>query len=131
MYTSYVKRLAKKINPEIIHAHDWLTFEAAIEAKKLTGRPMVAHVHATEFDRAGSNDHGNPLIHDIEYHGLMMADRIIAVSGITKDIIVSKYHIPADKVEVVHNSIEPSSLIGGRMVEQDSYLYARSLQQEG
>jgi glycogen(starch) synthase len=131
MYGNYVKRLVKKIKPDVIHAHDWLTLEAGIEAKAVSGRPLVAHVHATEFDRAGSNSHGNPLIHEIEQMGLMMADKIFAVSGITKNIIVEKYNIPANKIEVVHNSIDPSSLAGQKAVEQDSYLYARSLQQEG
>jgi glycosyltransferase involved in cell wall biosynthesis len=67
------------------------------------------HVHATEFDRAGS-EMGNPIVHEIEYQGLMMADRIIAVSNITKSIIVHKYGIPAEKIEVVHNGFDINSL---------------------
>jgi glycogen synthase len=130
-YIHYVSRLAKKVQPQVIHAHDWLTYEAGIEAKRITGAPLVAHVHATEFDRAGSNEHGNPVIHDIELEGFMMADRIIAVSNITKQIIVNRYGIPADKIEVVHNSIDPASMLSHRSVEQNSYLYARTLQQEG
>lgn len=116
--------------PDVIHAHDWLTYEAAMYAKQLSGLPMVAHVHATEFDRAGG-DSGNPLIHEIEYHGLLMADRIIAVSGITKQIIVDKYQIPADKIEVVHNSVDPGGIIAQALSEQTMYTYLRSMQAEG
>ncbi len=105
-YGEYVKKLIKQKVPDIIHAHDWLTFEAAVLAKKLTSRPMIAHVHATEFDRSGEH-HGNPIVHDIEYNGLIMADHIIAVSQATKDLIVREYAIPADKISVVHNSIDP------------------------
>ncbi|MFS8119948.1 MAG: glycosyltransferase family 4 protein, partial [Microcoleus sp.] len=105
-YGEYVQKLVKQKVPDIIHAHDWLTFEAAVLAKKLTSRPMIAHVHATEFDRSGEH-HGNPIVHDIEYNGLLMADHIIAVSQATKDLIIREYAIPADKISVVHNSIEP------------------------
>lgn len=116
--------------PDAIHAHDWLTFEAGIHAKQLSGLPLIAHVHATEFDRAGGG-RGNPLIHEVELHGLLMADRIIAVSGITKQMIVEHYHIPADKIEVVHNSVDQGGIISQPLPEQTLYTYARSLQDEG
>jgi glycogen synthase len=94
-YADQVEKLIrrKKLRPDVIHAHDWLTMEAGARAKMASGRPLVVHVHATEFDRAGGA-YGNPLIHEIEYNGLMMADRILAVSQITKNIIVHEYHIP-------------------------------------
>lgn len=107
-YTKYVERAVKHRSYDAIHAHDWLTLEAGIRAKQITGKPFIAHVHATEFDRAGANS-GNPLVHDIEYNGLMMADTIIAVSDITKQIIVRQYGIPAEKIEVVHNAIDTSA----------------------
>lgn len=128
-YMDYVAHQVKAEPPQIIHAHDWLTYEAGMYAKKLSGAPLVAHVHATEFDRAGG-DSGNPLIHDIEQHGLLMADRIIAVSNATKQIIVDKYHIPADKIEVVHNSID-TDVLHRDPSEQTQYAYVRSLQAEG
>jgi len=106
-YIAHVEKMVKTSDHDAIHAHDWLTFEAGMRAKELTGKPLIAHVHATEFDRSGEH-HGNPLVHDIEYNGLMMADHIIAVSQITKDIIIREYGIPADKIEVVHNSIDPT-----------------------
>ncbi len=129
-YVKFVERLVKRIGtPDAIHAHDWLTMEAGIRAKELTDAPLVVHVHATEFDRAGS-EHGNPIVHEIEYQGLMMADRIIAVSNVTKSIIVHKYGIPADKVEVMHNAIDLEAFkdydYDGR-----TYRYLEALRQEG
>ena len=127
-YITYVKNHVDTLKPDVIHAHDWLTYEAGIAAKRATGAPLVVHVHATEFDRAG-NANGNPIIHEIEYEGLLMADRIIAVSNITKQIIIERYHIPADKIEVVHNSIDCDST---RALEAtDTYLYASSMKREG
>lgn len=129
-YVKFVERLVLKLNPDVVHAHDWLTMEAGMRAKELTGVPLIVHVHATEFDRSGSNS-GNPLVHEIEYQGLMMADRIIAVSNITKDIIVSKYGIPADKVEVVHNAIDVSSFDDGYEYDMRTYKYLEELKKEG
>ncbi|MEO7904326.1 MAG: glycosyltransferase, partial [Candidatus Saccharimonadales bacterium] len=99
-YVKFVEKLVKTSKPDAIHAHDWLTMEAGMRAKQLTDAPLIVHVHATEFDRSGEVS-GNPVVHEIEYQGLMMADRIIAVSAITKAIIVKKYGIPADKIEVI------------------------------
>ena len=86
-YCEFVERYLMEFKPDFVHAHDWLTYEAGILAKKNFGVPLVAHVHATEYDRSGMNG-GNPLIHEIEREGLLLADRIIAVSNITKDINV-------------------------------------------
>lgn len=129
-YIKYVENLTKTLNPDVIHAHDWLTMEAGIRAKTISNAPLVVHVHATEFDRSGS-DSGNPLVHEIEYQGLMMADRIIAVSGITKDIIVRKYNIPADKIEVVHNAIDVDSLNDGYCYDGRTYKYLESMKANG
>ena len=130
-YVKFVERLVQKIDtPDAIHAHDWLTMEAGMRAKELTDAPLIVHVHATEFDRAGSFGTGNPVVHEIEYQGLMMADRIIAVSNITKNIIIHRYGIPADKIEVVYNAIDPNSMVAydydGR-----TYRYLESLRREG
>ncbi len=130
-YVHYVERLVRKIGaPEVIHAHDWLTMEAGVRVKELTDAPLVVHVHATEFDRAGSHNRGNPIIHEIEYNGLMMADRIIAVSGITKNIIIQKYGIPADKIEVIHNAIDVDSFADYEY-DRRTYRYLEMLRNEG
>lgn len=112
-----------------IHAHDWLTFEAGVKAKELTGRPLIAHVHATEFDRAGGN-WGDPVVHEIEQQGLMMADRIIAVSNQTKQLIAHRYGIPADKIEVVHNALDTDAMVG-YTYDTRTYNYLEELKRQG
>lgn len=128
-YVKYVEKLVKTLNPDVIHAHDWLTMEAGMRAKTLTNAPLVVHVHATEFDRAGGT--GSPLVHEIEYQGLMMADRICAVSNITKNIIMEKYGIPGDKIEVVHNAIDAESLNDGYVYDGRTYKYLEAMKDEG
>jgi glycosyltransferase involved in cell wall biosynthesis len=90
---------------DIIHAHDWLTFRAGIEAKRVSGKPLILHVHATQYDQSAGG-HGNPEVREIEYMAFMMADQIFAVSDYTKNVIVEKYGIPGDKIAVVHNSMQ-------------------------
>jgi len=127
-YIEFVESHVKHSKPDAIHAHDWLTIEAGIKAKEITGAPLVVHVHATEFDRAGG--YGNPLVHEIEEQGLLMADRIIAVSEITKGLIVHRYRIPADKVEVMHNAFD-ASVMAGYNYDDQTYKYLEYLKGEG
>jgi glycosyltransferase involved in cell wall biosynthesis len=115
---------------DAIHAHDWLTMEAGVRAKELTDAPLIVHVHSTEFDRSGGNL-GNPIAREIEYQGLIAADRIIAVSAVTKRIIIQQYGIPADKIEVVHNAIDPSSFDDGYEYDRRTYKYLEGLREEG
>lgn len=130
-YVQFVEQLVADNNEfDVIHAHDWLTMEAGVRAKELTDIPLVVHVHATEFDRAGGAS-GNPIVHEIEYQGLMMADRIFAVSNITKQIIVEKYGIPADKIEVVHNAIDVATFDDGYDYDRRTYQYLEGLKSEG
>ncbi len=129
-YTQYVEYLLENDDYDAIHAHDWLTMEAGMRARELRDIPLIVHVHATEFDRAGA-DSGNPIIHEIEYQGLVMADRIIAVSNTTKRVIVENYHIPADKIEVVHNAFDPSSFANdGYLYDQKTFNYLETLKRE-
>ena len=90
---------------DVIHAHDWLTFPAGIAAKMVSGKPLVIHVHATDFDRSGGSV--NPGVYEIEKNGMEYADKIIAVSNLTRNIIIEKYGINPDKVVTVHNAVEP------------------------
>ncbi|HYD03450.1 MAG TPA: glycosyltransferase family 4 protein [Alphaproteobacteria bacterium] len=90
---------------DIIHCHDWMTFPAGIEAKRATGKPLVVHVHATEFDRTGGNS-VNDYISHIEYEGMANADRVVAVSYYTKQKIMQHYSIPAEKITVIHNAVD-------------------------
>lgn len=105
-YAAMGGEVAKQEEFDVIHAHDWLSFLAGVEAKKVSGKPLIVHVHATEFDRCGENI--NKDIYQIEKTGMEAADQIIAVSQFTKDIIVNKYGIDPHKVEVVWNGIEES-----------------------
>lgn len=129
-YVTFVEHLLVEKDIDVIHAHDWLTMEAGIRAKELTGKPLIVHVHATEFDRSGEQS-GNPIVHEIEQTALLMADRIFAVSGITKSIIVHRYGIPADKVEVVYNGVDTKSFDDGYIYDQLTYQYLESLKEEG
>lgn len=129
-YCDFVNQYLKKLKPDIIHAHDWLTFEAGMLAKQNYGLPFVAHVHATEFDRAGMRD-GNPIIHEIEYEGLMMADKIVAVSETTKRIIHEKYRIPLNKINVVYNSLDANYESSDYNFNQNNYNYVNNLKKNG
>ena len=104
-YAYAVSFLAQQEEFDIIHAHDWLTYLGGIALKQLTGKPLVVHIHATEYDRSGENP--NPLIRDIEARGFAEADLIIAVSFYTRAIVVEKYGIPPEKVWAIHNAVLP------------------------
>ena len=128
-YGRFVREFVKNNPPDAIHAHDWLTMEAGIIAKEHSDAPLIVHVHATEFDRSGEQA-GNPLVHEIEQQGLLMADRIIAVSQITKDIIVENYNIPPEKIEVVYNAIDLNDL-PPHEYDRGTYRYLEDLKKDG
>lgn len=104
-YALIASALAASKDFDLIHSHDWLTYPAGIAAKYMSGKPLVIHVHATEYDRSGENV--NPPVYEIEKRGMEEADKIIAVSNFTRNIIIEKYGIPEDKVVTVHNAVEP------------------------
>lgn len=93
---------------DVIHAHDWLCYPAGIAAKEVSGKPLVIHVHATDFDRSGGNV--NPKVFEIEKMGMDAADKIIAVSNLTRNIVIEKYGQNPDKVVTVYNAVEPVSI---------------------
>ncbi len=103
-FTFRAETYARNLRYDIIHAHDWLTYPAGIVAKKISGRKLVSHIHATEFDRAGGP--GDERVHNIEYAGMMIADAVIAVSQFTQELIIDRYHIDTRKIRVVHNAHE-------------------------
>ncbi len=90
---------------DVIHAHDWLTYSAGVAAKKISGKPLVVHMHATELDRSGNNYNEN--VFEIERKGMAEADRVITVSNLTRNIVIERYHIDPNKVITVHNAVEP------------------------
>ena len=105
MYARVAAELAKKYDFDVIHAHDWLTYEAGVAIKQETGKPLVVHVHATEFDRSGGN-YVNDRVFNIERHGMKEADAIVTVSNLTRDTVVKKYDIDPDKVQTVYNAVD-------------------------
>jgi len=103
-YASLAMELAQEEEFDVIHAHDWMTYPAAVGVAALSGKPLVVHIHSTEFDRSG--EHVNQVVYDIERLGLQRADKVIAVSQFTRGIVISRYGIPGDKVDVVYNGVE-------------------------
>ncbi len=97
--------IARAQECDVIHSHDWLTYPAGIHAKKITGKPLVVHVHATDFDRSRGNV--NPTVYGIEIDGMNNADHIITVSDLTRRTVIEKYHQDPSKVTTVHNAVTP------------------------
>ncbi len=104
-YSVVAQVIASEQEFDIIHAHDWLAYPAGMAAKAVSGKPLVIHVHATDFDRSGGNV--NPVVYKMEKEGMDAADKIITVSNLTRDIVINKYHINPAKVETVYNAVEP------------------------
>ena len=104
-YEAVASVLAHQLDFDIIHSHDWLTYPAGIFAKQISGKPLVIHVHATDFDR--SRGQVNPVVYDIEKRGMDMADHIITVSNLTRNTVIERYHQDPRKVTTVHNAVEP------------------------
>lgn len=128
LYEHAVARLAEEREFDIVHAHDWLTFRAALRLKAMRNCPVILHVHSVESDRAGAK-HGNPAVREIEGVAMQMADQIVAVSRQTKRAIMRDYGIPADKIEVIHNSIDAGLFAG--LDSDNSYRYLNLMKQRG
>jgi glycosyltransferase involved in cell wall biosynthesis len=103
-YAAIAEQIAREEPHDLIDTHDWITFEAGRRARAVSGKPLVAHIHATEYDRCGGP--GNPEIHRREALGMMLADRVVSNSQMLKRQVVDRYGIPADKIDVVHFGIE-------------------------
>lgn len=128
IYELAVEQIASASEFDVIHAHDWLTFRAGIRAKQKTNKPLILHVHSVERDRAGGNP-GNPMVREIESVAMMLADKVIAVSELTKKAIVKDYGIPENKIDVVHNSIDISMV--EPLGDDTSYQYLKLMKSLG
>lgn len=104
-YAVIAAKIARLIDFDVIHAHDWLTYPAGIAAKEVSGKPLVVHVHATDFDRSGGNV--NQGVYDIERKGMHLADKVITVSNLTKNTVINNYGVDSEKVHTVYNAVEP------------------------
>lgn len=120
-YTRTASEIARRIPFDIVHAHDWLTYPAGIYIKFMCGKPLVSHIHATEFDRAGGP--GNEIIHRIEYLGLKFADRVVAVSHYTEREIKEKYKVEGEKIRVVHNAFHIPEERGERIFRETTVVF--------
>lgn len=107
-YALVASSISLKEDFDLIHAHDWLCYPAGVAAKKSSGKPLVVHMHATEFDRTGENV--NQQVYDIEREGMEMADRVITVSNLTRNIVIEKYGINPEKVVTVYNAVEQNGI---------------------
>ncbi len=103
-YALRVMKIAEGEEFNVIHAHDWMTFPAGIALAAQSGKPLVVQVHSTEFDRSG--EHVNQYVYDIERHGMHAATKVITVSHYTRNIVINRYSVPPEKVEVVYNGID-------------------------
>lgn len=105
-YARMAAWLGRRTDFDVVHAHDWITYRAGIAASRVSGKPLVVHVHSTEFDRSGENV--NQAIYDIEREGVHCANRVITVSHLTKTIVVQKYGVSPEKIRVIYNAIDVS-----------------------
>ncbi len=135
-YAAAAVHLALKEDFEVIHAHDWMTYPAGMAVAAVTGKPLIVHVHSTEFDRSG--EHVNQGVYDIERRGMHAADKVIAVSHLTRNIAISRYGVVGEKVEVVYNGVErngntaaPISRVGIRNDEKIILFLGRITMQKG
>lgn len=119
-YALVAVNIAEENNFDVIHAHDWLTYKAGIAAKKISGKPLVVHVHATEYDRSGESV--NQAVFNIEQEGMREADKVITVSNLTRQIVIDRYGIDPTKVHTVYNAVEPT--------EQDLTIYKKHVKEK-
>lgn len=104
-YAVIAAKVAATNEFDVIHAHDWLTFPAGMAAREISGKPLVVHIHATEFDRSGENI--NQEVYDMERQGMHAADKIITVSNFTRNTVIHRYGIAPEKVQTVYNAVMP------------------------
>jgi glycogen synthase len=104
-YAAAAAVIAEQEDFDVIHAHDWTSYLAGVEAKRVSGKPLILHVHATSFDQAASNNI-DPTMYDIECRGFRAADSVVVVSAYTGSIIKERHGVPAEKIEVVHNGCD-------------------------
>ena len=116
MYSVVASVIAAENEFDVIHAHDWLAYPAGIAAAKVSGKPLVIHVHATDFDRSGGNV--NPVVYNMEKEGMDVADQVITVSNLTRETVINRYGIDPSKVTTVYNAVEPVGGLYDKTIER-------------
>jgi len=121
-YATIAVRLARDEQFDVIHAHDWMTYPAGVAVAAVTGKPLVVHVHSTEFDRSG--EHVNQVVYDIEREGMERAHKVITVSHYTRSIVISRYGISPEKGEGGYNGVERNGSwsVGEASIKRDEKL---------
>jgi len=121
-YATIAMELARSVEFDVVHAHDWMTYPAGVAVAAMSGKPLVVHIHSTEFDRSG--EHVNQVVYDIEREGMERADKVLAVSGFTRNIVIDRYGINPAKVEVVYNGVERNGqwCVGEASIHRDEKL---------
>ena len=121
-YATMAMELARSEEFDVVHAHDWMTFPAGVAVAAMSGKPLVVHVHSTEFDRSG--EHVNQVVYDIEREGMERAEKVITVSHFTRGVVASRYGISPEKVEVVYNGVERNGhwSVGSTSIQRDEKL---------
>lgn len=115
-YAYVARQIAQEYEFDIIHSHDWLTYDAGIAAKEVSGKPLVIHVHATEFDRSGM--HVNQVVYDIERRGMHAADAVITVSNLTRSTVLNNYGVDSAKVTTAYNGVDDVTLDKPQLFEK-------------
>ncbi|UJP66632.1 glycosyltransferase family 4 protein [Mongoliitalea daihaiensis] len=113
-YALVATQIAKSKDHDLIHAHDWLAFPAGIAAKQMSGKPLICHIHATQYDRAGEGGAQGP-VYEMEKAGLLAADHVVAVSHLTRNLVIEKYGVDPDRVSVLHNAVLDASIIESKV----------------
>jgi glycosyltransferase involved in cell wall biosynthesis len=108
-YARLATVIARDEDFDVVHAHDWMTYPAGIAVSAMTNKPLVVHIHSTEFDRSGENV--NQMVYDIERQGLHYANIVIAVSYLTSRVLINRYAVPPEKIRVVYNAIERNGIL--------------------
>ena len=103
-YARLAVEIARSERFDVVHAHDWMTYPAGLAVAAISRKPLVAHIHSTEFDRSGENVWQQ--VYDIERAGLHGANKVIAVSHLTRNIVINRYGIPPEKAKVVYNAVD-------------------------
>lgn len=107
-YALIASGIALKEDFDVIHAHDWLCYPAGMAAKEATGKPLIVHMHATEFDRTG--EQVNDIVYNMERQGMETADVVITVSNLTRNTVINRYGIDPNKVVTVYNAVDQAMM---------------------
>jgi len=108
-FTDTIMRLSQQLHFDLIHAHDWLVYYTAKEAKETLGLPLVATIHATEYGRNQGRleTETSQRIHHLETKLTASADRLIVCSPYMLNEIRTLFEPAADTLICIPNGVQP------------------------